>query len=967
MNAHDTLRHALLGAIGVQTGLIAEQQLLAAWEECRRHPATPFPAALFDRAGLSPEERSTLEYLVARSLARHADDPRGSLGSLALAESTRATLTKLEGVAVAIATAQAPPDDRRRRLALAVGVALAAGAIIVLATLLGRATLDGSKARGERDTSLDELRQERARSEAALQRLRQTREELEDTARAAHRAAEQKVEDGDRRARAAEEEAKKAAADSRRADDFAAWVVRRLAESPPDQAEARRRELLEQALQYYQGQRREDARDRAGRRQTATACLRAVPLYLVLSQDDAAEKAARRALALLEELGGEGQSDAGLRQEQAWGRSALAAVLQRRNRPRDALAELRASRELLAALVKEEDGNLDLQEQFADTLEQLADTCRQAGQPDEALAALKEGEPLRTRLAVRQREQPEYRARLAALFIHRARLHEALRQPPDALRAYQQALPLCQKLAGDYPRNASYQDTLAAVCMAMGDLLRDGGRPRDAQEHFAQAAAGLGRLPAPSPGQRYRLALCHLRSGYLLAGDRPWPEAIGELELARGTLRGLVGDFPARPEYREELTDLLIGLGNLYHGGNRLEEGEKAFQEGIRVCEQPPAGAPSLNQRRRHGTLHYNLGNLYRDLSKPEPAEKQYRAALALRRELEEEGPRDRLARWEVAMASINLGNLLQDAGRHRDAEKLFAETIVRLSKLADEFPDEPEYRRCQAMTQCNVGNLLSLTRDYRRAEPFYAAALQAQEALSRASPKNPVLWADLSRTNLGLGNIYQYSGRLKEAEASFDGAIRLCQALTRGDNPTQEHVQRLGVLHFNRGNLLRLSKRYKEAKASYEKALAPQGDLLNRYPESALAKHDLAQTRNNLAMLLADCPDEKFRDPKEALDQAQKAARLEPTGGVWNTVGLCFYRAGQWKESREALEKAMKLRDGGDASDWYFLAMALWQLGERDAARNWLARADRWTKEKAPADEQLRRYREEAAALLGK
>src|SRR6516165_8002083 len=32
MNAHDTLRDALLGAIGLQTGLIAEQQLLAAWE-----------------------------------------------------------------------------------------------------------------------------------------------------------------------------------------------------------------------------------------------------------------------------------------------------------------------------------------------------------------------------------------------------------------------------------------------------------------------------------------------------------------------------------------------------------------------------------------------------------------------------------------------------------------------------------------------------------------------------------------------------------------------------------------------------------------------------------------------------------------------------------------------------------------------------------------------------------------------
>jgi tetratricopeptide (TPR) repeat protein len=973
MNSPDTLRDALLGALGLQTGLVTEPQLLVAWEESRRHPATPLLTALLRHARLSLGDRSTLEYLVERSLAQHAGDAQESLRNLALTPTRRALLNKLEGVAAGLVIPPAPEAPRGRGWWALAGAGLGVGVIIILAALLVWAAHDASQARSERDASLVELRGERVRCEAASQDLLALRAEADRATSEARQAAEEarrdareKAEEGERRARAAAGNAQRAEVNARQAEDFAERLVRCLAEPPLEQPDAQRRVLLEQALQYYQGRRREAPHDRTERRETATACLRMVPLHLALTQDEAADRAAQRALELFAELGREAQPDADLPLAQARARSALAAVLQHRNRPHDAAAQLQTARRLLAAVVKEDDGNLRAQEQLADTLEQLADACQQAGQPDNALAALKEAEPMRTRLAVRRREQPEHRERLASLFLRCARLQEALRQSPEALRTYQQALPLCQKLAADYPQSARHQDALATVCMALGDLLRAGGQPRDAREHYAQAAAALGRVPTPSPGQRYRRALCHLRASSLLADDRQQQaEAAGELELARTALRALVGEFPNRPGYREELTDLLIGLGNVYHSARRLEEAEKAFQEGLGLCEPAPAGTASLTQRHRHGTLHYNLGNLSRDLGRRESAEKHYRAALALRRQLVDERPRDRQARWEVSMAAINLGNLLQDAARYPDAEKLFLECIDRLGQLADEFPKEPEFRRCQAMTQCNMGNLLSLTRDPRRAEQFYTDALKSQEALSALAPRNPVLWADLANTNLGLGNIYQSSARLKEAEKAFDTAIRYSEALAREDNAPPEHARRLGVLHFNRGNLLQLSARHREAKEAYQKALARQTELWNRYPEAAPVKHDLAETCNNLAMLLADCPDEKLRDAKEALTQARKATELEPTGNSWNTVGLCCYRLGKWQESREALEKAMKLREGGDAFDWYFLAMALWQLGEKDAARDWLARAERWRKEKAPQNDELRRYRAEANKVI--
>jgi hypothetical protein len=45
---------------------------------------------------------------------------------------------------------------------------------------------------------------------------------------------------------------------------------------------------------------------------------------------------------------------------------------------------------------------------------------------------------------------------------------------------------------------------------------------------------------------------------------------------------------------------------------------------------------------------------------------------------------------------------------------------------------------------------------------------------------------------------------------------------------------------------------------------------------------------------------------------------------------------------------------------------MALWQLGAREEARTWYDRARPWVQKNAPPNDELRRFRAEAEALLG-
>jgi tetratricopeptide (TPR) repeat protein len=122
----------------------------------------------------------------------------------------------------------------------------------------------------------------------------------------------------------------------------------------------------------------------------------------------------------------------------------------------------------------------------------------------------------------------------------------------------------------------------------------------------------------------------------------------------------------------------------------------------------------------------------------------------------------------------------------------------------------------------------------------------------------------------------------------------------------------------------------------------------------------------NELAWLLATAPDPALRDASEAVRLAEQAVAAVPKSGNYrNTLGAARYRQGDDQGAVADLTESMRLRHGGDSWDWFFLAMARWRLGDRDAARCWLGRAVTWMERYLPHDEQLRRFRAEAEALL--
>ena len=151
-----------------------------------------------------------------------------------------------------------------------------------------------------------------------------------------------------------------------------------------------------------------------------------------------------------------------------------------------------------------------------------------------------------------------------------------------------------------------------------------------------------------------------------------------------------------------------------------------------------------------------------------------------------------------------------------------------------------------------------------------------------------------------------------------------------------------------------------------YEPVIADLEAAMARHPDQPGVRAGLARRCNNYAWNLSKAS-ESGRKPERALTLARRAVELAPNRAVsLNTLGVAQYRAGRYAEAIATLDRSLAAGHGAyDGYDLFFQAMAHWQLGDKPRALACFDKAVGWMEQKRRADEELIRFRAEAAALL--
>jgi eukaryotic-like serine/threonine-protein kinase len=132
--------------------------------------------------------------------------------------------------------------------------------------------------------------------------------------------------------------------------------------------------------------------------------------------------------------------------------------------------------------------------------------------------------------------------------------------------------------------------------------------------------------------------------------------------------------------------------------------------------------------------------------------------------------------------------------------------------------------------------------------------------------------------------------------------------------------------------------------------------------------REQVAESLNRLVWDLVSFPEPNAIDAQTCVQTVEKAIEMMPkASNIWNTLGVAYYRAGDWAGAIKALVKSEALAPDKDFGiNGFFLAMAHWRMDQKVKARECYDHAVEWMVKNKRQDAQLLRFRAEAEELLG-
>jgi tetratricopeptide (TPR) repeat protein len=396
------------------------------------------------------------------------------------------------------------------------------------------------------------------------------------------------------------------------------------------------------------------------------------------------------------------------------------------------------------------------------------------------------------------------------------------------------------------------------------------------------------------------------------------------------------------------------------------DQAEAQRLEADRSTEAARLAAKQADLQRQRAEKHLSLAAQLAQARPEHGAEKYYRSAVAVWEQVVADRPEEANFRTSLFQAYQGHADALAQQRRFRDAARDIHRAIAVLQQLVRDFPNDPRAVASDGI----LSDFHSKLGEYSRsAGDFPQAAKAYQLALAYwQDPKLRVLndrHGPIAELQIRLGKTFLGSGDLPAAEGAFTQALAEIKLM-----PATFLRQRgwywTAQAQFGLGEVFRARQQPAQAENAFRLALAAREEHARIHPIFLNAKLELA-------WLLATCPDVKVRDParaievaRQALDQARAAVDRESVGKAETTLGLAYFRTGDWKNAWEQLEKAKTRSRNDDGVIGFLRVMIDWHRGNHKDARQGFDSLARSMDQGQVLDAQLLPFRAEAAALLG-
>ncbi len=617
---------------------------------------------------------------------------------------------------------------------------------------------------------------------------------------------------------------------------------------------------------------------------------------------------------------------------------------------------------LLEELARAEPGVAAHRQKLAQVLTSLAVVHEHRRHFPEAEAAHRRALALRRDLLAEDAAARSYRQELAESLTRLGQLLSKTAATAEAERLLREALNRQVALVADFPAENKLKGDRADTQHNLGVLLWAMKRTREAEALLLQAQQTLRELADRSFHPLYTVQLAHTQFhlGLLRQEAKRSTEAAACFREAVALDRKLVGEFAWVPEFQQDLAAGLEKLGEMLAGQDQTQKAEAALHEALDLAGKLVADFPDQSYSRQVlAEGHLTLGQLLARTDRPQEGEAALRQAVTLWQQLTQEVPQAPDPRERLANAHLELGKFLADAGRPREADACYAAAVAQWDSLAAALPHVGSYRQALSVALRRRGKLLEAVGDFAEAEKVVRRAAALLDQLADDFPAALEYQRARALSHTQLAALLAATPRPAETEAAFDRALTLTEKLATAFPAVPAFREDLAVVHDQWGQWLTRRGRTADAGAKFRRAVTLLEKLAADRPAAA-------NYPRQLAWLLATCPHPQIRDPGRAVTLARQAVEQAPqVGAAWSVLGVAQGQAGDWPAALAALEKAVALSGGADATDGFWLALAHARLGHPDEARQSYDGAVRWMEANRPRDPELRRLRAEVESLL--
>jgi serine/threonine-protein kinase len=307
---------------------------------------------------------------------------------------------------------------------------------------------------------------------------------------------------------------------------------------------------------------------------------------------------------------------------------------------------------------------------------------------------------------------------------------------------------------------------------------------------------------------------------------------------------------------------------------------------------------------------------------KAELALAAYRRAESL---LAEPAGSDPEARAALTACRTGMARVLSPMGKPAEALALLKRARADQEALAAAPGASNDARRDLAAVVTQLGSLLWWDAKPEKAEQEFRTALAIQQKLVDENPAATQFRSMLASSHLGLGGVMSVTGKLAEAEGECRTAIAIYQKLA-DDNPAVTRFRSgLAGSHNTLGVLLTASGKPPEGEAEFRRALAIMQKLADDHPVVTGFRGSLAMIHRNLGLWLlqmgkqseADAElrtalaiQQKLADDNPAVTQFRdsRAVSLTWLGDLARSVGRAAEAKGGYERAIALLEPQVQM-----------------------------------------------------------